>query len=55
MSEILVNNPDSADALLDMSNILRDTRLVLQQRRVIFESSGVVGFAGGGLAAAPPA
>jgi FHA domain len=27
MSEMLVNNPDSADALLDMSNIVRYTRL----------------------------
>ena len=27
MSEMLVDNPDSADALLDMSNILRDTQL----------------------------
>jgi hypothetical protein len=27
MSEMLVNDPDSADALLDMSNVLRDTRL----------------------------
>jgi hypothetical protein len=27
MSEMLVNDPDGADALLDISNILRDTRL----------------------------
>jgi hypothetical protein len=27
MSEILVNDPDGADALLDMSNVLRDARL----------------------------
>jgi transcriptional regulator with XRE-family HTH domain len=38
----------------DQQTLENLTALVLQQRLVIFESSGVVGFAGGGLVAASP-